>query len=123
MSEDYYVRYKFFRVPRGKAELLPKRGPTESHLTHRWQRHGGWKGVLDMGFGKNTETNLEPYEYGGGVICEFVSKIQNKKKKIEVGDVISVGISICSVLDRFVYKTGKKIALDRAIWGYEQEVQ
>jgi len=109
VPENHVVRYRHYRLPLGPSYQWPNRGPI-------------WAG--DLVFGSTRDIKAAPFEYPGGIYERGGRTIATiyDTSHAHMGDVndnkmlaVARGEALCSFSDSFCKRTGRTIALGRAL--------
>lgn len=90
-----YIEFDYYRIPDFWFVRQNKKGKPRPALLYEYRNGCGFSDL---------PRNVKPYPKGGKVVCYLVDE-----------NWLTAGMSTCSMSDTFSYKTGKEIALLRAI--------
>ena len=97
MESDYKITFEYFRVPDFDYLKTIKKGkPNSEHLVEY---------VRGKGFHGREIAMVSPLSNGGRVCCYIGDETRTAAR----------GVADCSYSDNFCYKTGREIALGRAL--------
>lgn len=90
-----YIEFEYYRIPDFWFVRQNKKGRPHPALLYEYRNGCGFSDLPG---------NVKPYPKGGKVVCYLVDE-----------NWLTAGMSTCSMSDTFSYKTGKELALLRAI--------